>query len=490
MLTLLLLLACQPEPKVETGSEPVPNDVDVLVVGSGSAGQSAVLSAREAGASVMLIEMSNRGGGSGWYAGNFFAAGTSWQEMLGIEDSPEAALAEWSTFAEGDPTDPMVENFVTASRETLEWLLDEAGMEVIGVVTELDSGSVARTHSVAGPELTTVLMGLVMDVLHTQHRADALLVQGGRVVGARVTNLALDEEMEIHAGAVVMATGGFARDAARLAIEQPILADHTTVPEAAPVVLGAGHPLLEEVGAGWQNQGHYGWYVHSTLDFRPGMEGEALLLMDLPMALVVDIEGQRVMNEADMAYGLSSIYTLLAVPDARLFALFDTPLFDTMSAEVPGYNWALEKEWVPAADLVAGGVARRYADVATLSATEGIDGATLGVSIDRYNDMVAQGADTDFGKSRDVLHGFGDGGFTVVEILPGAAKAFTGVALDTSARVLDATGQAIPGLYAAGEVAGMLGTAATGIGFSGSLTACHYTGRLAGQNAAAYVVGR
>jgi len=72
-------------------------------------------------------------------------------------------------------------------------------------------------------------MGLVMDVLHTQHRADALLVQGGRVVGARVTNLALDEEMEIHAGAVVMATGGFARDAARLAIEQALLASHRHV---------------------------------------------------------------------------------------------------------------------------------------------------------------------------------------------------------------------------------------------------------------------
>ena len=72
-----------------------------------------------------------------------------------------------------------------------------------------------------------------------------------------------------------------------------------------------------------------------------------------------------------------------------------------------------------------------------------------------------------------------------MELAPGLAKAFGGVSLDEQARVIGLDGEPIPGLFAAGEVAGMLGTEAVGVGFTGSMTAVLLTGRVAGQEAAA-----
>ena len=66
---------------------------------------------------------------------------------------------------------------------------------------------------------------------------------------------------------------------------------------------------------------------------------------------------------------------------------------------------------------------------------------------------------------------------------PGAAKAFSGVRVDGDGRVLDPSGAPIEGLFAAGEVAGFLGTDAVGVGFEGSITACYWLGLRAGAAA-------
>ena len=66
----------------------------------------------------------------------------------------------------------------------------------------------------------------------------------------------------------------------------------------------------------------------------------------------------------------------------------------------------------------------------------------------------------------------------------GTAKSFGGEQTTVSAEVIGRDGAVIEGLYAAGEVAGMLGTEAVGHGFSGSAGACYYYGRIAGAAAA------
>ena len=60
---------------------------DVVVVGSGAAGQAAALTAQENGASVLLLEKGRTTGGSANYSEGIFAVGSYLQKEKGIEVS-------------------------------------------------------------------------------------------------------------------------------------------------------------------------------------------------------------------------------------------------------------------------------------------------------------------------------------------------------------------------------------------------------------------
>jgi urocanate reductase len=111
----------------------------------------------------------------------------------------------------------------------------------------------------------------------------------------------------------------------------------------------------------------------------------------------------------------------------------------------------------------------------------------LEATISKYDAAGAKGKDAEFGKDAPHLQRFEGDLYYTVELCPGIAKAYGGVALDAGARVLGQDGQPIAGLYAAGEVAGMLGTSAIGQGFAGTMTACFFTGGLAGKTAASEI---
>jgi uncharacterized protein len=67
---------------------------------------------------------------------------------------------------------------------------------------------------------------------------------------------------------------------------------------------------------------------------------------------------------------------------------------------------------------------------------------------------------------------------------PSLAKNFGGALTDIDAHVLDTDGVPIPGLYAAGELVGMVSGGGAGTGFPGSVGGCYDGGRRAGKHAA------
>jgi hypothetical protein len=105
----------------------------------------------------------------------------------------------------------------------------------------------------------------------------------------------------------------------------------------------------------------------------------------------------------------------------------------------------------------------RTADtVAELAEKIGVPADVLAESIARYNEMVAAGIDSDFGRGDEAYdRAFSRGKPPLVPIDTGPfhAAAFGlsdlgtkgGLRTDTRARVLDETGEPIPGLYAAGN---------------------------------------
>ena len=458
-------------------------DADVIVIGGGLAGMTAARAAREAGASVILVERQPELGGSARFAGSWLAAGTEAQAALGVEDSPEQALAEWAEATGGDPDDPVVEAFLEASAGALAEAVALSGEPVSAVTADADCGTTARKHWVDAADLAGTLAAAV-DAPWTGWTATALDLEASPL-GVTVEPTAGGEARVLHAPAVVVAAGGFARNLDAVLAQDPWLADADPVPEAAPANTGAWLSLAD--GLAWQNEGRYGIYVHSTPDFRPGFEGEALLVLGTERSLIVDASGRRVADESlSLTFDLAPV--LAELDDPRLFALFPASVWPDVRATVPGYDWAdpAEPEHLSGGELVDAGAAWFFDDLDRAAEVLGIDGATLAATVARYDELAHAGEDADMGKAPEDLVPFDDDRLGVVPLVPGIAKSFTGLSVDERARVRDAAGAVVPGLYAAGESVGMLGTPAVGTGFAGSATAVFWLGEVAGAEAAAF----
>jgi hypothetical protein len=104
-----------------------------------------------------------------------------------------------------------------------------------------------------------------------------------------------------------------------------------------------------------------------------------------------------------------------------------------------------------------------------------------------HNAAVAVGADPRFGRDLSAARPIDEHDVCAIQYFPIVQKNLGGVATDLDGRVLDSAGAVIPGLLAAGEVAGMAGghingeAALEGTMFGPSL----FSGRVAGRAAAA-----
>lgn len=114
----------------------------------------------------------------------------------------------------------------------------------------------------------------------------------------------------------------------------------------------------------------------------------------------------------------------------------------------------------------------------------GIDAAQLSKTIEQWNGYVDAGSDPDFAY-RGTMHKVDTPPYYIMAYKPAVHYTMGGLRINTSAEVLDVQGSPIPGLYAAGEVAGhKMGTNRLG---STSMADIYTFGRIAGDNAADYV---
>ena len=112
----------------------------------------------------------------------------------------------------------------------------------------------------------------------------------------------------------------------------------------------------------------------------------------------------------------------------------------------------------------------------------GIDAAGLKTSVASYNAMSAVGSDSDFGRGGKLAN-FNEGPFYLQKVVPSVHHTMGGIRISTETEVLDAEGNPIPGLYAAGAVVGGVhGTNRLG---GNAITDLVVFGRIAGRAAAA-----
>jgi predicted oxidoreductase len=466
---------------------------DVLIVGAGGAGIAAALEAAWRGAHALLLDPAAEAGGTARGAGGgTFISGSPLQERLGVQDSPAGALEDWLAWG-GESVDvEWARRYVEAGVSDLYLWLAALGVEWVRVDWH-EGNRVPRWHAPRDGGLG------VVRALERAARAESriswcfrtrvtdLVSAGGRVVGVLAEGPA--GPVECRGEAVLMASGGFSNNL------EMVRRHARHLPPGGRILLGGGegargdgHNILERIGAQFVNLDAVWMYPYATPDYRDPSGVRGLVCRGLEGDVWVNQQGHRFHNE-DQRGGATGAVALLRQRPPTCWSIIDARIAARFHVAHPHYRHGATPLRDRLQELLDGSPFIARGDtLEALAGAAGLDGATLRETITAHNRMIAAGLeiDPDFGRSLRGLEPLAEPPFYAIQFFPLARKNLGGVRTDLACQVLDREDRPIPGLFAAGEVAGMAGgringrAALEGTMFGPSL----YSGRVAGRSMA------
>ncbi|HYU86416.1 MAG TPA: FAD-binding protein, partial [Kribbellaceae bacterium] len=260
---------------------------------------------------------------------------------------------------------------------------------------------------------------------------------------------------EVRAGATVLATGGFQADSGlRAAHVHPNAA---TIPlRSNPNSRGDGLRLAREVGAatGPDGAGFYGHLVPSGVPFADSGDFVGLSLYYSEHALLFNLANERFVDES-VGDHLSTM-ALLEQPEARGLLVADARVHRDwiVAAYVAGAE-SSDKFAVASRRGGRCGVAESLDELTLLPEEWGYDGTAIAAAVAHFNETVRAGEAPVPDRRLDRLP-LDEPPYYVIETVPAITFPFYGIRIDTRARVLDHSGEPIPGLLAAGSDTGGL----------------------------------
>ena len=458
---------------------------DVVVVGAGNAALCAALAAREAGASVLVLECApeEEAGGN-----TRFTAGAMRFAYRGVEDIkaivPDLTEGEIASTDFGDYTedqffddmfrvtqhraDPdLVEVLVRNSFPTMKWLHGKGvrfqpiwGRQAFKIDDKFKFwGGLTIEAWGGGPGLVEALTGIArrqgVDIWY-RARARALLFDGFRVTGVRVKRR--DAIDDVAARAVVVAAGGFQADPAwRTQYLGPDW-DAAKV-RGTRYNTGDGIRLAVDIGAAtagnWSGCHAVGWDLNAP-EFGDLSVGDNFQKHSYPFGIMLNARGERFVDEgADFRNYTYAKYgrVILAQPGHFAWQVFDRKVLHLLRDE-----YRIRRVTKVSADTLE----------ALVGKLDGADAAAALATIRAYNKAVR--ADVPFNpnvKDGRSTHDLGipksnwantidEPPFEAYAVTCGITFTFGGLRIDTEARVLSTDYEPIPGLTAAGELVGGL----------------------------------
>src|SRR5215469_2736275 len=439
-------------------------EADVVVVGSGAAGVAAALEASARGARVVVIEAADQIGGTARISGGGMCiAGSPVQAAYRISDSPEQALDDWLAVGGPSADAGWAQRYLEASVPEIYDYLAAAGVQWLAVHPQ-EGNRVPRWHAPAGAGRA------VMDLLAGQARqseriswelrtrATELILTGGAVTGLVVSGPA--GETEYRARSVLLATGGFTSDAALTGEHSPAArAGKRILLAGGPGALGQGHQLARDVSADMVNMDAIWMYPYATVDDRSDGDSRGLVLRGMDDDVWINVDGRRFHNEA-LRGGASGAPAVLAQPGATCWALIDARIATSLVV----WDGSYRRDGIAARQkidrlLTESPYVTSAPDWATLAARIGVDAAQVEYTMRDHNRarQLGRDVDPDFGRPLAGLKAIDQPPYYAIQFFPAARKSLGGVRTDENCQVLGTSGQPVPGLFAAGEVAGMAG---------------------------------
>lgn len=336
---------------------------------------------------------------------------------------------------------------------------------------------------------TALMIGLLRGALdhgvklRTASGVSALCTANGRVTGVRIGS---GDEARLVAArrGVVLASGGFEWNEAMMAQHFPGPVEWTASPSSNT---GDGQRMAAEVGAALDRMDQALIMGTAPLIYEGRVQGFPAADYFLPHSMIVNRHGRRFVNEKQMNVGLAFAEREPATGMPR-----NLPAWRIYDAQFAArYPHALPKKSIPDNHFQAD-------SLAALANMIGVDADGLVRSARRFSEFARAGEDPDFGRGVSLWDRARGGDpahrpsptLGSIEVAPFYAMPFKASFLGTKggartnarAQVLDASGEPIPGLYAAGNVmANSFGS--KGVGAGTTLGPCLTWGYIAGMDA-------
>ncbi len=428
-------------------------DFDVAVVGGGVAGLCAAISAREAGAEVVVIEKAPRDqrGGNTRFADAQMRFPHEADEFGTRDYTADEMFADLMRISRGRANQDLIRTLCDNARDTAEWLTAmglewEAGYpHTAGYRRSPKSGGLGLVDL-----LHRRLEGMGVAVSYETAAIDLIVDEHRRVRGVRCHSP--EGVVDIEAGGgVILACGGFQANVEMRTRYLGRFADSLILRGSR---YNTGEGLVMAMAAGAAPAGQWGDYHSAVLDARsPRIECGVTALYNYQMGIFIDKEGNRFLDEGedfrDHTYVKFSKF-IVEQAGGEAWCVFDQQAYQREE---------FARAWRPVGPPIIAetleDLARRI-DVPFAALARTIDGFNAAVQPGEYDLDRLDGKRTvgiTPAKSNWALP-LDTPPYVAIPVTGGITFTFGGLKCDTTARVIDTRGQVMAGLYAAGEPMG------------------------------------
>lgn len=461
-------------------------DADIVVVGAGISGLAASVQAAQLGAKVIQLEANSFAGGNGLGTEGIFGCGSKMQKEAGIDFTFGDVIAHEAEFFNYRINADFWRDMVANSADNLDWAI-ENGVEFSGVVDDYNGfGTVSSFHWFAdgtGASYVTPMEAkakeLGVEIMYNTRGLELKTAEG------KIAGIYAETEngmIEIRAKAVILASGGYAANDEILDANGFDTA--RTLHFNIGLHNGDGLKMATSVGGADVSKART-FLGYTSVQGSTGWDAAFSFMQECRSAIWVNGNGNRYVREdcGEFVKGITG--NANRTQEISFCIATDDILADIDANMVPG-----------SAEVMKGIVesnpdnnAFKADTLEELAGYIGVDPEALKKTVADYNEMCANGKDSDFSKPEKYLIALEEGPYYAFRQDPMLATSIGGIHVNRNFEVIDLHNNVVcPGLYAIGTDSCEMYRETYTISVPASCQGNNLnSGRIAAKNAVAYI---